>query len=153
MADKIRVMPQLDAVLKEYTKSVIRDMPEDVIAYSKEYFVEKAQQLRMDSYQLEPSKSKVFHELSADMKDQVEAVFKRYDIDMDGGLTVDEVNTMLADLGGLFGFSSDVNGETLMALLDVDGDRHISWQVGVMPPCCSKPGFAHPPLAHTLVLI
>jgi len=35
---------------------------------------------------------------------------------------------MMQDLGGLFGFSQEVNAETLMALLDSDGNKEISWQ-------------------------
>lgn len=144
----INVMPDLQPVLREFTKAVLRDMPTDVIAYSKDYFVEKAAALRMESYTLPPSESPVFKQLSGDLQEQVEAVFKRYDVDMDGGLTVDEINSMLQDLGGLFGFSSEVNGETLMALLDVDGDRHVSWQVHAEHPAArlvdaSLPGVSH----------
>ena len=33
-----------------------------------------------------------------------------------------------ADLGGLFGFQSEVDASTLMSLLDADGNSEISWQ-------------------------
>lgn len=128
MEQSINVMPDLQPVLREFTKAVLRDMPENVLAYSKEFFVEKAAALRMESYQLPPSTSKPFKELSGELQQQIEDVFKRYDIDTDGSITIDELKTMMDDLGGLFGFSGDVDAATLMALLDADGDKNIDWQ-------------------------
>ena len=138
-AMEIRVMPDLQPVLREFTKAVLRDMPTDVLAYSKEYFVEKAAELRMESYQLPPSTSKPFQELSGELQQQIENVFKRYDIDMDGTITIEELKTMMEDLGGLFGFSGDVDASTIMALLDADGDKTISWQVPRPPPAAAPP--------------
>ena len=43
-------------------------------------------------------------------------------------LTLDELQTMMQDLGGLFGFEGEVDSSTLMALLDANGDGGISWQ-------------------------
>uniref|UniRef100_A0A7S2G8B0 EF-hand domain-containing protein n=2 Tax=Haptolina brevifila TaxID=156173 RepID=A0A7S2G8B0_9EUKA len=127
-AHMINVMPDLQPVLREFTKAVLRDMPSDVLSYSKEWFVEKAASLRMESYQLPPSTSKPFNELSGELQGQIEDVFKRYDVDMDGSITIEELKVMMDDLGGLFGFSGDVDASTLMALLDSDGDKTISWQ-------------------------
>jgi hypothetical protein len=126
---QIHVPADLQHVLRDFTKAVLRDMPHDVLAYSKDYFVEKAAEQRMDAYSLPPSKSKAFGELSGEMQMQVENVFKRYDEDMDGSLTIDELKTMMDDLGGLFGFSAEVDSSTLMSLLDADGNQVIDWQV------------------------
>ena len=82
----------------------------------------------METYQLPPSSSKPFAELPAHMQVDVENVFKRYDVDQDGALTLDELQTMMQDLGGLFGFEGEVDSSTLMALLDANGDGGISWQ-------------------------
>ena len=128
MASSINVPAQLQPVLREFTKAVLRDMPEDCIAYGKAYFTEKAAELRMETYQLPPSSSKPFAELPAHMQVDVENVFKRYDVDQDGALTLDELQTMMQDLGGLFGFEGEVDSSTLMALLDANGDGGISWQ-------------------------
>ena len=44
-------------------------------------------------------------------------------------ITIDELKTLMADLGGLFGFTEEVDAGTLMTLLDSDGNSEISWQV------------------------
>jgi len=128
MTQGINVMPELQVALREFTKAVLRDSPEDVMEYSRDYFMEKFQARRMQSYQLPASTSKPFQELSGEHKKQIEDVFKRYDGDCDLSLTVDELRTLMLDLGGLFGFSEEVSPETLMALLDADANNEISWQ-------------------------
>lgn len=127
-AEAIPVPPELQQVLREFTKAVLRDMPQDVLAYSKDYFNEKVQEQRMGAYALPPSTSKAFAQLPGEMQMNVENVFKRYDADADGSLTIDELQGMMQDLGGLFGFSADVDSSTLMALLDADGNQVIDWQ-------------------------
>lgn len=126
---EINVPTDLQVVLREFTKSVLRDMPTDVLAYSKDYFVERAHEKRMESYQLPGSTSKPFNELSAVLQQQIEDVFKRYDSDCDMSISLEELRTLMGDLGGLFGFSEEVDASTLMALLDADGNQEISWQV------------------------
>jgi len=125
---EINVPPELQVCLRDFTKSVLRDMPTDVLRYSKEYFVEKAQQARMEGYKLPPSASKPFGELAPALQQQIEDVFKRYDVDCDMSITIDELRTLMSDLGGLFGFSEEVDAGTLLALLDADGSNEISWQ-------------------------
>jgi len=125
---EINVPPELQVCLREFTKAVLRDMPTDVLSYSKEYFVEKAQQVRMEGYKLPPSTSKPFGELAPALQQQIEDVFKRYDVDCDMSITIDELRTLMSDLGGLFGFSEEVDAGTLLALLDADGNNEISWQ-------------------------
>lgn len=41
-ADQIEVHPELALILKEYTKAVLKANPEDVIAFSNNYFKKKA---------------------------------------------------------------------------------------------------------------
>jgi len=43
-ADQIEVHPDLAQILKEYTKAVIRANPMDVIAFSVDYFKQRAEQ-------------------------------------------------------------------------------------------------------------
>ena len=126
----VEVPPALQSCLREYTKAVLRDKPQsaDLLLFSKDFFVEKAQSVRMQSYKLPPSTSKPFSELSLQTKQQIEDVFKRYDSDGDCSLTIVELRTLMSDLGGLFGFSEAVDPSTLMALLDADGNNEISWQ-------------------------
>jgi hypothetical protein len=40
-ADQIKVHPELAKILREYTKSVIKSNPEDVLEYSWNYFKKK----------------------------------------------------------------------------------------------------------------
>ena len=133
-SEAIHVPADLQRVLRDFTKAVLRDMPADGLAYSKDYFVERAAEQRMDAYSLPPSNSKPFAELNGEMQMQVENVFKRYDEDMDGSLTIDELKTMMGDLGGLFGFSAEVDASTLLSLLDADGNSVIDWQVHSASP-------------------
>ena len=80
---------------------MLRDTFEDVLLYSKDYFTEKAQQNRMASYKLPPSTSKPFGELSPQVQMQIEDVFKlAYDIDCDMSITINELRTLMGDLGG-----------------------------------------------------
>lgn len=41
-ADQIKVHPDLARIIREYTKSVIRSNPDDILEYSWKYFKEKA---------------------------------------------------------------------------------------------------------------
>jgi len=127
-AMQINVPAELQHVLRDFTKAMLRDTPDDILMYSRDYFNEKASQNRMAKYKLPPSSSKPFQELPAHMKQQIEDVFKRYDVDCDMSITIVELRTLMNDLGGLFGFSEDVDAGTLMALLDSDGNAEISWQ-------------------------
>ncbi len=76
-----------------------------------------------------PRFSQPFLELPPNAQSQIEDVFKRYDYDCDQSITINELRTLMEDLGGLFGFSESVDATTLMALLDADGNQEISWQV------------------------
>eukprot|EP00966_Prymnesium_polylepis_P159249 3680477-Prymnesium_polylepis.2 len=44
---EIQVPLELQVVLREFTKSVLRERPGDVLEFSRDYFVEKAAQYRM----------------------------------------------------------------------------------------------------------
>ena len=119
----------------------------DLLQFSKDFFVEKAQQVRMSSYKLPASTSRPFGELPKNVQQQVEDVFKRYDLNCDLSISIDELRELMADLGGLFGFSQEIDASTLMALLDADGNNEISWQVPARqaphntsgPPCALCP--------------
>ena len=125
---EINIPNDLQTVLREFTKSTLRDRPENMLLYARDYFNEKASQLRMESYKLPPSTSKPFNELSRQQQQQIEDVFKRYDSDCNVAISFEELKTLMSELGGLFGFSPEVDASTLMALLDADGNQEISWQ-------------------------
>ncbi|KAL1528733.1 hypothetical protein AB1Y20_010066 [Prymnesium parvum] len=126
--EEIPVPLELQVVLREFTKTVLREKPKDVLEFSRNYFVEKCTQTRMASYRLPASESATFHELSDEVKRQVEAVFKRYDSDCDAFITIEELKLLMEDLAQMFGFSKEIDAGTLMSLLDSDGSSAISWQ-------------------------
>ena len=43
-ADQIVVPPELPGILKDYSKEVIRENPDDLVAFSKEYFEMKVKE-------------------------------------------------------------------------------------------------------------
>lgn len=128
MSAEINVPTELQPVLRDYTKAVLRNFPEDVIEFSRQYFLAKSSEHRMNSYTLPPSTSKTFSELEADDQAGIENIFKRHDVDMDGNLDLDELRAMMEELGGVFGFEGPLESEMLFALLDSDGNQQISWQ-------------------------
>eukprot|EP00965_Chrysotila_dentata_P076876 2538152-Pleurochrysis_carterae.AAC.9 len=50
-AHPIVVSPELQQVLREYTKAVMRDRPEDVLSYSRDWFIEKTHEQRIGVHQ------------------------------------------------------------------------------------------------------
>jgi len=74
---EIRIPEELQPILRDFTKAVLRDGPEDVLAYSREYFVNKWSEERMANYTLEPSTSSAFAELAEPLQRAAEAIFKR----------------------------------------------------------------------------
>jgi len=46
-ASTIVVTPELQEVMREYTKAVMRDTPEDVLEYSQQWFLNKYTERRM----------------------------------------------------------------------------------------------------------
>ena len=52
MAQQIHLLPELQPVLLQWSKAVLRDRPEDVLTYSRDYFAEQATQRRMAGYVL-----------------------------------------------------------------------------------------------------
>eukprot|EP00967_Tisochrysis_lutea_P154243 scaffold305989_cov28-Tisochrysis_lutea.AAC.1 len=103
----IVVTPELQEVMREYTKAVMRDKPDNLLEYSQHWFVTKYTERRMGvdafrclstpsrqlpplslpltpsppphtaAYELESSTSDVFASLSGDVQDQIEDLFKR----------------------------------------------------------------------------
>jgi hypothetical protein len=55
-ADQIKVHPELAKVLREYTKSVIKSSPEDILEFSWNYFkqkVDEQEEARVRAWKLE----------------------------------------------------------------------------------------------------
>mmetsp|Transcript_6185 Transcript_6185/g.14889 ORF Transcript_6185/g.14889 Transcript_6185/m.14889 type:complete len:144 (+) Transcript_6185:82-513(+) len=125
----IRVPEELQPILRDFTKAVLRDRPDDVLEYSKAYFVSKWEEQRMASYILEPSESEQYNSMPEPLKLATATTFKRFDIDCDGQLTIDELHMMVTETANAFGLDADVADTVeLMNQLDTDQNETISWQ-------------------------
>jgi len=125
----IAVSPELQMVMREYTKAVLRDRPADILIYSRQYFKERADAVRFEGYKLPPSTSDVFQRLAGDHQVAIEDLFKRFDVDCSGAISYSELQQMVSQVGQLFGFDGEASDvSSLMAMFDSDGDRNISWQ-------------------------
>ena len=62
--------------------------------------------MRAASYVLEPSTSTVFAALAEPLKLATETTFKRFDIDCDGQLTIDELHQMVTETASAFGLGA-----------------------------------------------
>ena len=146
-ATTIRVPEELQPILRDFTKAVLRDRPDDVLEYSKAYFVSKWEEQRMGerpwrtprlphsrtpppprrlltldsstaraaplslvrfhvcaaSYILPPSTSEQFNTMPEPLKLATETTFKRFDLDCDGQLTIDELHLMVTETANAFG--------------------------------------------------
>ncbi|KAL3909956.1 MAG: hypothetical protein SGPRY_009236 [Prymnesium sp.] len=71
---EISVPLELQLVLREFTKSVLREKPADILLFSRDYFLEKCTRSRMGAQR---HFSSTFNELPQTLKKQIEAVFKR----------------------------------------------------------------------------
>lgn len=102
---------------------------DDVLEYSKAYFVSKWEEQRMASYILEPSESEQYNSMPEPLKLATATTFKRFDIDCDGQLTIDELHMMVTETANAFGLDADVADTVeLMNQLDTDQNETISWQ-------------------------
>ena len=103
---------RLAGVLYAYADTLMRMPParnmadgrkeKSIISSTQDATVEKAAAKRMESYSLPASTSKPFGELSPVLQQQIEDVFKRYDIDCDMSISIDELRTLMSDLGGAY---------------------------------------------------
>jgi len=128
-ANSIVVTPNLQNILRDYTKAVLRDRPTDVLTYSRNYFSDMVDSSRMGVYVLPPSDSSVFQTLPMQTQIQIEDLFKKYDTDMSGSISVDELRTMILSVGEFMGFDGEESDvKSLMAILDSDNNKVVSWQ-------------------------
>ena len=49
MASSMRIPTELQPILRDYTKAVLREKPEDILQYSRDYFFEKYTAQRVGS--------------------------------------------------------------------------------------------------------
>ena len=89
---------------------------------------EEIERLRASGVVLPPSTSRVFQKMTPINQLQIEKVFRQFDADADGAISLGELDRMISSLGGLFGFGKDADASILLSLLDADGDQLISWQ-------------------------
>ena len=113
-AEQIAVSPDLPGALKEYTKAVIRANPDDVLAFSAEYFRQKA------GIEAAPSNN-----LSDDDMAAMREKFAKYDKDGNGKIDALELGAFIRE-----DLEYEINDEELdkvLAALDKDGSGQLEF--------------------------
>lgn len=105
-AEQIAVPPELPHVLKDWTKAVIRENPDDLLAFSLQYFQGKTQL----ASQRKATETQIR---------RIRQTFEAYDVDGNGRMVAKELGRFLVEDLGLPLSESEV--EDLM--LDLDGDN------------------------------
>ena len=113
-AEQIAVSPDLPGVLKEYTKAVIRENPNDVLAFSAEYFRKQGG--------IEEQKS---NNLAPEEEERMRELFKKYDKNNDNTMDVSELGAFIRD--DLEFELSEEELEKVMVALDKDGSGALSF--------------------------
>lgn len=105
-AEQIAVPPELPHVLKDWTKAAIRENPDDLLAFSLQYFQGKTQL----ASQRKATETQIR---------RIRQTFEAYDVDGNGRMVAKELGRFLVEDLGLPLSESEV--EDLM--LDLDGDN------------------------------
>ena len=113
-AEQIAVSPDLPGALKEYTKAVIRANPDDVLAFSAEYFRNKA------GIEAAPSSNLTDGEIEA-MREK----FSKYDKDSSGSIDAAELGAFIRE--DLEYEINDDELEKVLTALDKDGSGQLEF--------------------------
>lgn len=105
-AEQIAVPPELPHVIKDWTKAVIRENPDDLLVFSLQYFQGKTQL----ASQRKATETQIR---------RIRQTFEAYDVDGNGRMVAKELGRFLVEDLGLPLSESEV--EDLM--LDLDGDN------------------------------
>ncbi|KAG8340784.1 hypothetical protein ERJ75_000090200 [Trypanosoma vivax] len=140
--EQINVPPELGTIMKQYTKAILRDRPEDLYKYSANFFAAlcgQAAPFDKDGHYVEQQEYRSVHHFpnvnscKADVAsptlsvehekhEAVCAIFEKYDVNGDGRMFTESVPALLAELQKTLGLpdSENIGSEELMAILDVD---------------------------------
>ncbi|CAK4076823.1 unnamed protein product [Aphanomyces euteiches] len=111
-AEQIAVPPDLPLLLKEWTKDVIRNSPEDLALFSLQWFKARADENRRGS-------------LSADDLETIRKLFEQYDVDGNGKMEARELKSFIVQDLGLD--ISDNDLDAVVALLDTDNSGFLDF--------------------------
>jgi hypothetical protein len=154
-AEQINVPPELGAILKQYTKAVIRDRPKELYKFSANFFAlltnqpppfdERGQLVSEQNKRNQSGGSD--GEMVADVitdagnfeslgagddpaQRAVNALFRQYDVNGTGRLERSEVKNLLDDIRAMLGQFGAADGtniadENILQVLDVDDDETV----------------------------
>ncbi|TMW61582.1 hypothetical protein Poli38472_012773 [Pythium oligandrum] len=105
-AEQIAVPPDLPHVIKEWTKSVIRENPEDVLYFSLKWFQDKTN--------LASQKKATENQIR-----RMRQLFEQYDVDGNGRMEAKELKRFFLEDLGLPMTENDVED----VMMDLDGDN------------------------------
>ncbi|ORC84347.1 cAMP-dependent protein kinase dimerization/docking domain [Trypanosoma theileri] len=140
--EQINVPPELGTIMKQYTKAVLRDRPEDLYKYSANFFAALCGQSApfdkdgqyVESRGYEPMEHFAAADLnkaeavettpSADneTRDVIRDIFSEYDVNGDGRLSRETVPALLEELQRALGLSGSdtIGADELLSILDTD---------------------------------
>ncbi|RNF06754.1 cAMP-dependent protein kinase dimerization/docking domain [Trypanosoma conorhini] len=140
--EQVNVPPELGTIMKQYTKAVLRDRPQDLYKYSANFFAAlcgQAAPFDKDGHFVEAREQEAMEHFADAELEHVEAanptpsadyesneavreVFNRYDAHGDGRLAAEKLPALLADLQRAVGLneSEAVDEEELLELLETD---------------------------------
>ncbi|KEG12009.1 cAMP-dependent protein kinase dimerization/docking domain [Trypanosoma grayi] len=140
--EQVNVPPELGTIMKQYTKAVLRDRPEDLYKYSANFFaalcgqaapfdkdgqfVESREYEQMEEFVgTELNKAEAIEPPPSDEnegRDVIRDIFNEYDVNGDGRLARETVPALLEDLQRALGLneSETIGAEELLSILDAD---------------------------------
>lgn len=145
--EQVNVPPELGTIMKQYTKAVLRDKPQDVYKYSANFFAllsgrpapfDQEGQLAEDalsvpndtainSQQFSSEKENVLVENDIEAVSEYEAIgaiFSKYDSSGDGFLQVEDLHPLLMEIKDVLGLNEDdlPSIEEVVELLHAEND-------------------------------
>ncbi|RNF10868.1 cAMP-dependent protein kinase dimerization/docking domain [Trypanosoma rangeli] len=140
--EQVNVPPELGTIMKQYTKAVLRDRPQDLYKYSANFFaalcgqaapfdkdgqyVESCEQETMEHFAgAEVDKAEAVNPISSvgyEETDAVREVFNNYGVNGNGRLTTEKLPALLADLQRAVGLneSEAMGKKDILDLLETD---------------------------------
>ncbi|ESL10182.1 hypothetical protein TRSC58_02089 [Trypanosoma rangeli SC58] len=139
--EQVNVPPELGTIMKQYTKAVLRDRPQDLYKYSANFFaalcgqaapfdkdgqfVESREQEAMEQFAgAEVDRAEAVNSIFSvgyEETDAVREVFNHYDVNGNGRLATEKLPALLADLQRAVGLNeSETMGKDILDALETD---------------------------------
>jgi hypothetical protein len=151
-AEQINIPPELGTILKQYTKAVMRDRPQELYKFSANFFANLCGQVApfdeqgqlLSQQQNRGATTGSNGDMVTDVipdagnfeslntgddvtQERITQIFKKYDTNQNGRLERDEVPALIEDLRRALGLADDegFSSDELLSMLDSDDDGTI----------------------------